>query len=104
MVSSSIEDGSGTGSRGPLNSRCYRLRRKLGFHICPYTIRHAFATEAIMRGLDLISIAKLMGQCWRRRNRRSIRGGTSFARRCGRRRTTSPPSLTPRGNGRSALS
>jgi len=48
-------------TRGPLNSRCFRLRPKLGFHVCPYTIRHVFATEAIMRGVDLITLAKLMG-------------------------------------------
>lgn len=41
--------------------RCNRLSKKLGFHICPYAIRHTFATDAIIRGVDLISIAHMMG-------------------------------------------
>lgn len=44
-----------------LKCRCARLRDKLGFDVTPYAIRHTFATEAIIRGVDLITIAKLMG-------------------------------------------
>ena len=41
--------------------RLYRLSKKLGFHVCPYAIRHTFATDAIIRGVDLQTIATLMG-------------------------------------------
>jgi integrase len=41
--------------------RCRRLRPKVGFYVCPYAIRHTFATDAILRDVDLVSIAKLMG-------------------------------------------
>jgi integrase len=44
-----------------LLNRCHRLREKLHFHICPYAIRHTFATDAIVRGVDLVTIAQLMG-------------------------------------------
>jgi integrase len=42
-------------------SRFRQLRPKLGFHVTAYSIRHTFATEAILRGVDLITISKLMG-------------------------------------------
>ena len=44
-----------------LNSRCARLSRKLKFYVCPYAIRHTFATDAIVRGVDLVTIARIMG-------------------------------------------
>jgi site-specific recombinase XerD len=34
---------------------------KVGFNICPYAIRHTFATDVIVRGVDLQTIATLMG-------------------------------------------
>lgn len=34
---------------------------KLDFPVCPYAIRHTFATDAIIRGVDLQTIATLMG-------------------------------------------
>ena len=48
-------------SRRALSFRLYRLSGKLGFNICPYAIRHTFATDAIVRGVDLQTIATLMG-------------------------------------------
>jgi integrase len=48
-------------SRNALNSRCQRLKTRLKFHVCPYAIRHTFATDAIIRGVDLVTIAQLMG-------------------------------------------
>lgn len=48
-------------TRGALNSFCARLTIKLGFHVCPYAVRHTFATDAIVRGVDLLTIAHLMG-------------------------------------------
>jgi len=41
--------------------RCYRMSEKLGFALTPYSVRHTFATEAIIRGVDLQTIATLMG-------------------------------------------
>ena len=41
--------------------RYRRLSDKLGFKIFAYAIRHTFATEAIIAGGDVISIARLMG-------------------------------------------
>ena len=37
------------------------LSKKLGFEVCPYAIRHCFATDAIIRGVDLQTIATFMG-------------------------------------------
>jgi integrase len=48
-------------TRYSLYCRFYRLSEKLGFHVCSYAIRHTFATDAIIRGVDLVSIAILMG-------------------------------------------
>jgi integrase len=44
-----------------LKCRCTRLTKKLGFRVIPYGLRHAFATEAIVRGVDLITLSRLMG-------------------------------------------
>lgn len=48
-------------TRQTLDYRCYRLSRKLGFRVTPYAIRHTFCTDAIIRGVDLQTIASLMG-------------------------------------------
>jgi integrase len=48
-------------TRRTLSYRLYQLRKRLGFHVCPYAIRHTFATDAIIRGVDLQTIATLMG-------------------------------------------
>lgn len=44
-----------------LVERFRKLRTGLGFHASPYTIRHTFATDAILQGVDLITIKELMG-------------------------------------------
>jgi integrase len=44
-----------------LDGRCYRLSQRLGFRVTPYSIRHTFATDAIIKGVDLQTIATLMG-------------------------------------------
>lgn len=44
-----------------LGHRCRRLQKKLGFRLTPGIIRHVFATDAIERGVDIITIAALMG-------------------------------------------
>ena len=46
---------------GALNKRCQTLANKLGLHVTPYSIRHTFATDAIIKGVDLQTIAILMG-------------------------------------------
>jgi integrase len=44
-----------------LGSRCSRLSQKIGFHVTPYMVRHTFATRKILEGVDLVTIATLMG-------------------------------------------
>jgi integrase len=44
-----------------LDYRCQRLSKRLGFRVTPYSIRHTFCTDAIIRGVDLQTIATLMG-------------------------------------------
>jgi integrase/recombinase XerC len=41
--------------------RCKRLSDKLGFKVFAYAIRHTFASDAIIAGVDLITIARIMG-------------------------------------------
>ena len=48
-------------TRRALSFRLYCLSKKLDFEVCPYAIRHTFATDAIVRGVDLQTIATLMG-------------------------------------------
>jgi integrase len=48
-------------SRQTLDYRLYRLSKKLGFRCCPYAVRHTFCTEAIIRGVDIQTVATLMG-------------------------------------------
>ena len=38
-----------------------KFGRKLGFRIYAYAIRHTWATEAIINGADIASIAAIMG-------------------------------------------
>lgn len=44
-----------------LVDRCKRLRAKVKFYVTPYTIRHTFATDALLRGLSTIEVRHLMG-------------------------------------------
>jgi len=44
-----------------LSKRCRKTGAELGFEFSPYTIRHTFATDAIIRGVDLVTIAEIMG-------------------------------------------
>jgi len=48
-------------SQDALSYRCRQLRKKLGFDFSPYTIRHTFATDAIIHNVDLVTIAEIMG-------------------------------------------
>jgi integrase len=47
--------------KNALVDRCRRLREKLDFHVCPYAMRHTFATDAIIAGVDLVTVARLLG-------------------------------------------
>jgi integrase len=47
--------------KNAINCRCKRLRDKLGFNLCVYSIRHTFCTDALTRGVDPLTVAKLMG-------------------------------------------
>jgi integrase len=44
-----------------LDKAFQRLSKRVGFKVTPYSLRHSFATEAIIRGVDLQTIATLMG-------------------------------------------
>jgi integrase len=44
-----------------LDARCSALSERLGFSFTPYSLRHTFATDAIVAGVDLQTIATLMG-------------------------------------------
>lgn len=44
-----------------LGDRCRRISTKVGFRFTSYSVRHTFATDAIVRGVDLTTIATLMG-------------------------------------------
>lgn len=46
---------------GSLDRECAKLSGKLNFHVTPYMVRHTFATEKIIQGVDLVTIATLMG-------------------------------------------
>jgi integrase len=48
-------------TKNAVGLRCERLAKRLKFPICAYAIRHTFATDAIIRGVDLVTIAQLMG-------------------------------------------
>ncbi len=44
-----------------LDRECAKLSIALGFRVTPYAVRHTFATEKIIQGVDLVTIATLMG-------------------------------------------
>jgi integrase len=44
-----------------LDRECEKLSKLVGFHLTPYMVRHTFATRKILAGVDLITIAALMG-------------------------------------------
>jgi integrase len=44
-----------------LNCRCARLSKKCGFKVFPYAIRHSFVTDALLRGVDPITLAHIVG-------------------------------------------
>lgn len=49
-------------SKSAVLSRWRRLREKTGIKgVCQYTIRHSYATTALMNGVDSIIVAELMG-------------------------------------------
>jgi integrase/recombinase XerD len=48
-------------TKAALVERFRKLRTHVDFHASPYTIRHTFATDAILQGVDLITIKELMG-------------------------------------------
>ena len=47
--------------KNAINCRCKRLRDKLGFNLQVYSLRHTFCTDALKRGVDPLTVAKLMG-------------------------------------------
>src|SRR5947209_3496319 len=50
-------------TRNAVTCRMSRLKKKLGLRhdVCAYLIRHAFGTNAILNGIDVATVATLMG-------------------------------------------
>lgn len=48
-------------SKSGINSRFTRLRAKLGFDFFAYAIRHTFVTDALLRGVDPVTLAHIVG-------------------------------------------
>jgi integrase/recombinase XerD len=48
-------------SKDTLCERCYRMRTALGFSFPIYSLRHTFATDRLIAGVDPLTVAKLMG-------------------------------------------
>lgn len=44
-----------------LANRCVDLTNELGFHVFAYIFRHTFCTDALLRGVDPVTVALLMG-------------------------------------------
>jgi integrase len=44
-----------------LAERCERLSKRVGIEFSAYTLRHSWATNALLRGADIVSVATLMG-------------------------------------------
>lgn len=44
-----------------LNNRFARLSKKLGYKVYAYMLRHGFCTRALVRGVDPLTVATLMG-------------------------------------------
>jgi len=50
-----------TWNRHTLHTAFRRLSKRVGFHIFAYAIRHSWATDALVNGVDPITVATLMG-------------------------------------------
>ncbi|WP_437230218.1 tyrosine-type recombinase/integrase [Planctomicrobium sp. SH661] len=48
-------------TKDALNNRFSRLSEKLGFPVSSYFFRHAYCTDALINGVDPITVASLMG-------------------------------------------
>ena len=46
-----------------LDDRFARLSKKLGFKATPYSTRHSFISEALVRGVPIATLAVLVGHC-----------------------------------------
>lgn len=48
-------------TKGAVNCRFTRLRKKLNRPACAYAVRHSFATEGLKQGIDALTLAQIMG-------------------------------------------
>ncbi|SMP77076.1 Site-specific recombinase XerD [Neorhodopirellula lusitana] len=48
-------------TKDAIGCRFQRLTRKLGRRACAYAIRHSFATQGLINGLDSLTLSQLMG-------------------------------------------
>jgi site-specific recombinase XerD len=44
-----------------VNCRLVRMKKHMGFKLMPYALRHTFATECLVNGVDAVTVAELMG-------------------------------------------
>jgi site-specific recombinase XerD len=44
-----------------VNCRLLRMKKHIGFKLMPYALRHTFATECLVNGVDAVTVAELMG-------------------------------------------
>lgn len=44
-----------------LSCRLIRLKKHTGFKLMPYALRHIFATDCLVNGVDAVTVAELMG-------------------------------------------
>lgn len=47
--------------RNTITTRCFRMKKQLGFSFCAYGLRHAFCTNKLRNGVDPVTVATLMG-------------------------------------------
>jgi site-specific recombinase XerD len=48
-------------TKNAINCRLQRMKKRCGFKLMPYALRHTFATEALKNGVDAVTVAQLMG-------------------------------------------
>lgn len=50
-------------TKDAINCRFQRLKKKLGRRACAYGIRHSYATQGLINGMDSLTLSQLLGHC-----------------------------------------